>query len=131
VLRIGQGTNNVCLAPLEDMDSSLACCAALVETDDPDEFFMLEYRKRPAPGWGSGWAENADGILITHILLTGSNAVGPLPLKRIESADGVVPYDERPSETDFWNGRIKSGTEFHTTRRLSFPPPRLHVKLYK
>jgi M6 family metalloprotease-like protein len=104
VLCIVHGPTNVCLTPLEDKDSSLAYRAARIETDDPDEFFMLEYHKRPRSGWGSGWTMNADGVLITHILLTGSNAVGPLPLIRIEPADGDLPYDAWPSETDFWNG---------------------------
>ena len=104
VLRINDGPTNVCLTPLEDKDSSLAHRAALIETDNPDEFFMMEYHKRPDSGWGSGWGVDADGILITHVLLTGSNGAGPLPYIRIESADGDLAYGDWPSESDFWTG---------------------------
>jgi M6 family metalloprotease-like protein len=98
VFSASRGGAGLCLSPMEDGEYR----AALIETGDPNEFFMLEYHKRPESSWGSGWNMDADGILITHIVPTGSNYDGPTPLIRIESADGDLPYGVFPTETDFW-----------------------------
>jgi M6 family metalloprotease-like protein len=102
VLRISEDATDVCASTMEDASAPFSYRAVLIETGDPDEFFMLEDRKRPASGWGSGWSFDADGILITHILTTGSNSAGPNPYIRIEPADGSLPYGKWPTEADLW-----------------------------
>jgi M6 family metalloprotease-like protein len=97
---IAQGTESVqqCLYPMEQEFR-----AVLIETGDLNEFFMLEYHKRPESGWGSGWVSPMDGVLITHIVPSGSNNAGPFPLIRLESADGDLQYSAAwPTETDLW-----------------------------
>jgi M6 family metalloprotease-like protein len=117
VLRIDSDTTDVCVSPMEDASTPFSYRAVLIETGDPDEFFMLEYRKRPGSGWGSGWSLDADGILITHILKTGSNSDGPNPYIRIEPADGSLPYGEWPEEADLWesDGQIFDGKLYDGT----------------
>jgi hypothetical protein len=115
-----------CLRPMEDEFQ-----AVLIENGDPNEFFMLEYHKRPESGWGSGWSSPFDGILITHIVPTGSNFALP-PLIRIESADGDLQYaGPWPTETDLWYpenpkmqgtmfaGKLYSGEEVFTVGGFS------------
>jgi hypothetical protein len=117
VLRIDSDTTDVCVSPMEDASTPFSYRAVLIETGDPDEFFMLEYRKRPGSGWGSGWSFDANGILITHILKTGSNSDGPNPYIRIEPADGSLPYGKWPEEADLWesDGQIFDGKLYDGT----------------
>jgi M6 family metalloprotease-like protein len=86
------GGVGVILNSMEDSDGQ----AALLETGVPNEYFMIEYRKRVAY-----WLDT-DGTIITHINENqGDNQKDP-PRIRVEPADGVMSYGEWPTATSFW-----------------------------
>ena len=69
-----------------------AMAAVVVPTGRPDEYFLLEYRRRPPSGYGSSSALEYNGLVVYHVL-EGSNNFSYPPLVQLEPADGSNTYD--------------------------------------
>jgi hypothetical protein len=67
-------------------DANTALVAYEVPTARPDEYFLLEYRRRPASGYASAANLPAEGIVVYHVLETSDQSQDP-PLL---SVDGIV-----------------------------------------
>ena len=65
----------------------------------PDEYFLIEYRKRPDSGYGSSGAFH-DGLAVYHVWRASHQHANP-PLLKLEPADGAILPDSFPQETDF------------------------------
>ena len=67
-----------------------ALAAVMIPTDRPHEYFLIEYQKRPASGYGSR-NPPFNGLAIYHVLEGSSMAQDP-PVLKLEPADGhIVP----------------------------------------
>lgn len=94
---IAESTDGVVLHPAE---SNLQ--AVIVPTGRPSEYFVIEYRRKPASGYGTGVATNYNGLAIYHVWETaGSNSVDP-GLIRLEPPDGNYGFGTVPTDEDFW-----------------------------
>jgi hypothetical protein len=65
------------------------------------ESFLVEYRRRPAEGYGS-LAPPHDGLVIYHLLEGSSQGLDP-PLLQVESASGRLVPDSAPVAADLWS----------------------------
>lgn len=72
--------------------------ALRIPTQRPEEYFLLEYRKRPAAGYGSA-AFDHDGLAVYHVL-EGSHANVDPPFMKLEPADGITAADYQPAPDD-------------------------------
>jgi hypothetical protein len=79
---ITQSTSGVELAPKDDPD------VLLIPGATAAEHFLLEYRRRPASGFGSEGADY-DGIAVYHVLESSQQEWNP-PLVKVEPADGTI-----------------------------------------
>ncbi len=62
--------------------------AIKVPTKTTGEYFLLEYRKRPASGYGAS-GPAYDGIVVFHVFEGSNQNVNP-PLLKVEPADGTI-----------------------------------------
>jgi hypothetical protein len=74
--------------------------AVRIPTGRPNEFFLIEYRKRPDSGFGSS-APYHDGLAVYHVLENSSQWIDP-PLLKLEAADGHIAPGEAPQFNDFY-----------------------------
>jgi hypothetical protein len=102
-MMIAGTTTTVVLNPAEEHLE-----AVMIPTDVASEYFLVEYRRKPASGFGSatdGGHPAFDGLAIYHVneskLGNGNNNVVQ-PLLKLETPDGLVQYDVPPSTQDFW-----------------------------
>ena len=97
---VTQTTAGIVLYPAEENLQ-----AVLVPTARDKEFFLIEYRKRPASGFGSAMPVAVDGLAIYHVdefeLGSGNNNVLP-QLVRLETVDGQIETADAPALTDLW-----------------------------
>jgi M6 family metalloprotease-like protein len=79
--------------------------AIVIPTARNQEYFMIEYRKRPAFGFGSEMWQAVDGLAIYHVneaKWNAGNNNGLPQLLRLETVDGLVETADAPALTDFW-----------------------------
>lgn len=96
-ISITASTNDVVLYPAE---TNLQ--AVIVPTARSSEYFLIEYRKRPDSGFGTGVATPYDGLAIYHVW-EGAGSNGRLPgLIRLEPPDGDYEWGSAPDANDFW-----------------------------
>jgi hypothetical protein len=69
-------------------DANDALVAFEVATARPDEYFLLEYRRRPASGYASAAAMPFDGGVVYHVLESSDENTDP-PLLRVEAIAGA------------------------------------------
>ena len=76
-------TRDVWLPPTDD-----AMAAVMIPTTRPQEYFLIEYRRRPDSGYGS---QNPlfNGLAVYHVLEGSSMAQNP-PIVKLEPADGYI-----------------------------------------
>jgi hypothetical protein len=70
-----------------------------VSLGEPDEYFLLEYKKKPASGFGSA-GRPYNGIVVYHALEGSSQNANP-PLLKVEPADGAISLGA-PELTDLF-----------------------------
>lgn len=96
-------TKDILLLPAEENLQAIK-----IVTDNPKEFFLVEYRKKPQSGYGSSVGyPNYNGLAIYHIDEEqgeeGMEANRDLPpLIYLEPADGENEFPSAPEENDFW-----------------------------
>ena len=73
--------------------------AVRIDSLDPNEYFLIEYRRRPESGFGSH-APPYSGLVVYHVL-EGSNQWSNPPLLKIEAADGQIAAGSSPQLSDF------------------------------
>lgn len=95
---INEDRSNIVLSPSEEELN-----AVLIETEFVNEFFMIEYRKKPSSGYGSGVNIEYNGLTIYHINEnTNSYNNNSLPqLIHLERIDNLLTTP--PVEDDFLN----------------------------
>jgi hypothetical protein len=73
--------------------------AVKIPTARADEYFLIEYRKRPSSGYGS---QNPffNGLAVYHILEGSSMSQDP-PIVKLEPADGRITHDDGLNQADF------------------------------
>jgi hypothetical protein len=73
--------------------------AVKIPTARAEEYFLIEYRKRPESGYGS---QNPffNGLAVYHVL-EGSSMWQDPPIVKLEPADGSVSHDDGLTATDF------------------------------
>ena len=73
--------------------------AIKIPTARPEEYFLIEYRKRPESGYGS---QNPffNGLAVYHVL-EGSSMWQDPPIVKLEPADGSISHDDGLNEIDF------------------------------
>ncbi|HEX7677580.1 MAG TPA: hypothetical protein VF713_05610 [Thermoanaerobaculia bacterium] len=81
-------------------DAGTHLAAIKVPTGRPEEYFLLEYRKKPETGFGSAAGFDFDGIAVYHVFEASNQAVDP-PLLKLEPADGTTATTLVPAPTDF------------------------------
>jgi M6 family metalloprotease-like protein len=81
--------------------------AVKVPTSQASEYFLIEYRKRPAFGFGSANLDH-DGLVVYHVFEGSSMAQDP-PVVKVEPADGRItpgvptdPYDMVYPGNPYW-----------------------------
>jgi M6 family metalloprotease-like protein len=74
--------------------------AVLIPTGLSDEYFLLEYRRRPDSGYGSAYFLPYNGLAVYHVLESSDGGRLP-PLLKLEPADGVSTYDGVLHHDDF------------------------------
>ena len=79
---VAETTSGVWLPPALD-----TMAAVKIPTGRPDEYFLIEYRKRPASGYGS-INPYFDGLAVYHVL-EGSSSWQDPPFMKLEPADGT------------------------------------------
>jgi M6 family metalloprotease-like protein len=84
---ITQTTRGVRLPSAND-----ALAAVMIPTSRPDEYFLIEYRRRPDSGYGSSYFLPYNGLAVYHVLEGSNNNRNP-PLVKLEPADGSNTYD--------------------------------------
>jgi M6 family metalloprotease-like protein len=94
--------NHIFLRPAE-----LYFDAVLVPTSQNAEYFLIEYRKKPSNGFGSGAYVDYDGLVIynvdqIHIVEGGHGNRGYPPFIYVEPADGSIDYWMLPPLSNFW-----------------------------
>jgi hypothetical protein len=89
------------------LPSALETFAAVkVPTSRPHEYFLIEYRQRPASGYGSGEVGrdrlpvHYDGLAVYHVFEGQSMSQNP-PLMKLEPADGAIAPGEPTQADDF------------------------------
>jgi hypothetical protein len=87
-------------ADLQLLDANDHDSALRIPTARPEEYFLLEYRKRPTSGFGSSMAFDVDGVAVYHVLEGSSQWVDP-PLVKLEPADGTTQANLVPEHDDF------------------------------
>lgn len=92
---VTQTTHDLVLA-----DTSVHPTAIKVGTGRPEEYFLLEYRKKPASGFGSSPPFAFDGIAVYHVLESSNQDLDP-PLIKLEPADGTTTSTLTPAPNDF------------------------------
>jgi hypothetical protein len=65
------------------------------------EYFLIEYRRRPAAGFGSAAEVAYDGLTVLHALDGSAQQVDP-PLLKLEPADGSIAPTSAPTLSDFF-----------------------------
>jgi M6 family metalloprotease-like protein len=100
-LEIIGSRKDILLLPAEENLQSVK-----ILTDDPKEYFLVEYRKKTESGWGSALGyPNYNGLAIYHVddnrRRNGDNREFP-PLIYLEPADGENEFPSSPEESDFW-----------------------------
>lgn len=73
--------------------------AVRIDSVNPNEYFLIEYRRRPDSGFGSN-APAYNGLAVYHVL-EGSNQWTDPPLLKLEAADGFIAAGTPPGLTDF------------------------------
>jgi M6 family metalloprotease-like protein len=73
--------------------------AVKVPTSRPFEYFLIEYRHRPANGYGSADVE-FNGLAVYHVLEGSSMWQNP-PLMKLEPADGSIAPSQPADPNDF------------------------------
>ncbi len=76
--------------------------AVKIPTDQPFEYFLIEYRKTPESGYGSV-GPRYNGLAVYHVFQPSFQVLNP-PLLKIEAADGVVLPESglSPDPTDLY-----------------------------
>jgi M6 family metalloprotease-like protein len=90
--RVTQSTTGIELTLKDDPD------VLLVPGATEAEYFLMEYRRRPASGFGSGGL-NYDGVVVYHVLESSQQAWNP-PLLKVEAADGVIAAQTAANAAD-------------------------------
>jgi hypothetical protein len=90
---VSQTTRGVVLASANDK-----LAAVKVTTPRAGEYYLLEYRKRPASGFGSSTADY-NGLAVYHVL-EGANQNQNPPLFKLESATGYIAPAGVPGPSD-------------------------------
>jgi hypothetical protein len=75
--------------------------AVMVPTSKPYEYFLLEYRRRPADGFGSQDVD-FNGLAIYHVLEGSSMSQDP-PILKLEPADGNISPSQPTDPNDFFS----------------------------
>jgi hypothetical protein len=73
--------------------------AVMVPTSRSDEYFLVEYRRRPASGYGSA-APHYAGLAVYHVL-EGSSMWQDPPIVKLEPADGRIAPEQALDPYDF------------------------------
>ncbi|MFO0695949.1 MAG: hypothetical protein U0230_20470 [Polyangiales bacterium] len=73
--------------------------AVRVPTARPEEYFLLEYRRRPASGYGSAGSFAYDGLAVLHVFEASTQGTDP-PLVKLEPADGTTAASHAPEVDD-------------------------------
>ena len=71
-----------------------------IPTARPEEYFLIEYRKRPASGFGSVASFDYDGVVVYHVFEASDQGTDP-PLLKVEPADGAIAA-QAPQTTDLF-----------------------------
>jgi M6 family metalloprotease-like protein len=73
--------------------------AVKIPTARAEEYFLIEYRKRPDSGYGS---QNPffNGLAVYHVLAGSSMSQNP-PIVKLEPADGRISHDDGLNQADF------------------------------
>ena len=74
--------------------------AVMVTTRRPAEYFLIEYRHRPATGYGSAAPDHYAGLAVYHVL-EGSSMWQDPPVVKLEPADGRIVPNEPLDPNDF------------------------------
>jgi len=77
-----------------------ALAAVMIPTHRADEYFLLEYRRRPDSGYGSAYVLPYNGLVVLHVFEGSDNGSDP-PLVRLEPADGRNTFDGVLHADDF------------------------------
>ncbi len=92
----------VVLAPgahtIDVPDANTAFASFEVPTARPEEYFLIEYRRRPASGFGSVSSFDYNGIVVYHVFEASDQGIDP-PLLKVEPADGVI-FAQAPQTND-------------------------------
>ena len=81
-------TRDAWLPPAHDV-----LAAVKIPTNRADEYFLIEYRRRPASGYGSSYFLAYDGLAIYHVF-EGAPDNSQIPqFVKLEPADGTNTYD--------------------------------------
>jgi hypothetical protein len=91
---INQSTPNVELRPASEYFE-----AVRIPTNNPSEYFLIEYRRRPDSGFGSS-APPYNGLAVYHALEGSNQGIDP-PLLKLEPADGEIQPGTAPELDDF------------------------------
>jgi hypothetical protein len=75
--------------------------AVKVPTTRPFEYFLIEYRHRPASGYGSQDVD-FNGLAVYHVLEGSSMSQNP-PLMKLEPADGSIAPSQPADANDFFS----------------------------
>jgi hypothetical protein len=75
--------------------------AVKVPTTRPFEYFLIEYRHRPASGYGSQDVD-FNGLAVYHVLEGSSMSQNP-PLMKLEPADGSIAPSQPADPNDFFS----------------------------
>jgi M6 family metalloprotease-like protein len=70
-----------------------------VSTPRKNEYFLIEYRRKPVKGYGSV-APSYNGLAVYHIF-EGSTQQNDPPLVKLEAADGYIAPNTSPDKRDF------------------------------
>ena len=73
--------------------------AIKIPTARPEEYFLVEYRKRPASGYASAASFDFDGLAVYHVFEASDQNVDP-PLLKLEPADGTSEVNQSPVPND-------------------------------
>jgi hypothetical protein len=69
-----------------------ALIALKIPTPQANEYFLIEYRRRPESGYGSSYFLPFNGLVVYHVFEGSDNWRYP-PLVQLEPADGTNTYD--------------------------------------
>jgi len=75
--------------------------AVKVPTNRPYEYFLIEYRKKPASGFGSADVD-FNGLAVYHVLEGSSMGQDP-PILKLEPADGTIAPGQPTDPNDFFS----------------------------